>query len=268
MKARKRFGQHFLTDPRILERIAGTLELSGSETVIEVGPGRGALTEHLVHKCARFIAVEIDRDLVALLSSRYAGVPKVEIVEGDVLDVSFGAIAGGPYVLIGNVPYYITTPILFHALERPRPQRAVFLLQREVAERMVAAPGSKEYGALSANLQALARVEVMFRVAAGSFSPPPKVESAVVRITPRADPVVESSEEAGFSAFVIAAFSQRRKQLGSVVRSITALTTPEAAAVVVSAGLDPKARPETLGAAEFALLYRSVALTQRSTDFS
>ena len=258
MTPRKRFGQHFLTDPRILERIAGALELTGTETVVEVGPGRGALTEILSTRCAKLVAVEIDRDLVAQLTQRYANRPHVRIMEGDVLKTPFATIAGGPYVLIGNVPYYITTPILFHALERPRAERSVFLVQREVAERMGAAPDTDNYGALSVNVQALARVEVLFRVAAGAFNPPPKVESAVVRVTPRADPVVTPEEEQGFSEFVIAAFSQRRKQLGSVVRSIAALDTAAATALVVSAGVDPRMRPETLSPAEFAGLYRGL----------
>jgi 16S rRNA (adenine1518-N6/adenine1519-N6)-dimethyltransferase len=255
---RKRFGQHFLTDPRILDRIADALELNGTETVIEVGPGRGALTDRLAARCRTLIAVEIDRDLVAKLGARYSDRPHVRIVEGDVLDTDLGALAGGDYLLIGNVPYYITTPILFHALERPRPERAVFLVQREVAERMKAAPDSKEYGALSVNVQSLARVEVLFRVAAGAFTPPPTVESAVVRVTPRRDPVVREDEEAGFSAFVIAAFSQRRKQIGSIIRSVASIDTAAAADLVLRAGLDPKARPETLSPADFAGLYRAV----------
>jgi 16S rRNA (adenine1518-N6/adenine1519-N6)-dimethyltransferase len=255
---RKRFGQHFLTDPRILDRIVGALELDGSETVIEVGPGRGTLTDRLAAKCRKLIAIEIDRDLVAQLRQRYADRPHVEILEGDVLKTPFASAAGGPYVLIGNVPYYITTPILFHALERPRALRSVFLVQREVAERMGAAPDSENYGALSVNVQALARVEVLFRVAAGAFNPPPKVESAVVRVTPLADPVIGPEEEQGFSAFVIAAFSQRRKQLGSVVRSIAAVDTGAAAALVAAAGLDPRARSETLGPSQFARLYRAL----------
>jgi 16S rRNA (adenine1518-N6/adenine1519-N6)-dimethyltransferase len=255
---RKRFGQHFLTDPRILDRIVGALELRGTETVIEVGPGRGTLTDRLADKSGRLFAMEIDRDLVAQLRQRYSNRPHVQIVEGDVLKTPFASVAGGPYVLIGNVPYYITTPILFHALERPRAERAVFLVQREVAERMGAAPDSDNYGALSVNVQALATVEVLFRVAAGAFNPPPKVESAVVRVTPRSDPVVSADEETGFSSFVIAAFSQRRKQLGSIIRSIASVDTAAAAALVSAAGLDPRARPETLGPSEFAELYRTI----------
>jgi len=254
---RKRLGQHFLTDAGILDRIAGALALRGDETVIEIGPGRGSLTERLVGKCARLIAVELDRFLAAMLTKRYADHAGVHIVERDVLDVSLGELAGGPFVLIGNVPYYITTPIVFHALKRPRADRAVFLVQREVAERMVAEAGTPEYGALSVNVQALARPELLFRVAAGAFSPPPQVESAVVRVTPRPDPVVAEHEEHGFSRFVIRAFSQRRKQLKSIMRGIANVDTNAAATLVEGAGIDPALRPERLTAEEFSRLYRA-----------
>ena len=123
-----------------------------------------------------------------MLRARYADNASVTVVEADVLQVNLGDVAGGDFRLVGNVPYYITTPILFHALERPRPNRAVYLVQKEVADRIVAAPGSDDYGALSANVQAVANAKIMFRVAPGSFPPPPKVDSAVVRIEPRDDP--------------------------------------------------------------------------------
>ena len=155
---RKRLGQHFLTDPRILSRIADALDLQGSETVVEIGPGRGALTEILVARAGRVIAIEIDRTLAARLRARHADDPRVTVIEQDVLAVDLPSAAGGPYVLAGNVPYYITTPIIFHALVPPLPLRAVYLVQREVAERASATPGSGAYGALSVNVQAVARV--------------------------------------------------------------------------------------------------------------
>jgi 16S rRNA (adenine1518-N6/adenine1519-N6)-dimethyltransferase len=258
-RPRKRFGQHFLTDPRILGRIAAALELAGDETVVEIGPGRGALTAHLAGRCGRLIAVEIDRDLATQLAARYAGRSDVEIVTGDVLARPLADFAGGaPYLVIGNVPYYVTTPILFHALEQPRAGRAVFLVQREVADRMVATPHSATYGALSINVQALARVERLFRVPAGAFTPSPKVESTVVRLTARTDTPVRPAEERSFSTFVIQAFSQRRKQLGSIIRGITGAGTDAASELVVSAGLQPRARPENLTVDEFVLLFRAV----------
>src|SRR5258708_1375079 len=153
---RKSLGQHFLTDRRILGRIADALELRGDETVLEIGPGRGALTDLLAPRSGRLVAIEDDRALAVLLRERYASSPNVIVAEADVLSVSLGELAQGPYVLVGNVPYYITTPILFHALVPPRADRAVYLVQKEVADRLAAHPGTKEYGAPPVNLAALA----------------------------------------------------------------------------------------------------------------
>ena len=179
---RKSLGQHFLHDARALDRIVEALQLTGQETVLEIGPGRGALTDRLAGRCARLVLIEYDRALAALLRERYANDPHVEVVEADVLETDLGALARGPYVLVGNVPYYITTPILFHALAAPRPLRAVYLVQREVADRLTAGPGSRDYGALTVNVQAVAHAEFVAPVPAGAFRPPPKVESAIVRI--------------------------------------------------------------------------------------
>jgi len=252
--ARKRYGQHFLHDARLLARIADAAALARSDTVIEIGAGRGALTQELAARAGRVIAIEIDRALCAMLRERYAAQPGVTIVEGDVLEQELGALAGGAYVLVGNVPYYITTPILFHALAPPRPERAVFLVQREVAERMAAPPGSSAYGALSVTLQALARVELLFAVPASAFRPRPKVESAVVRITPRARGEVEPSREERYRRMVQGAFAQRRKQMRRVVRSLAPLDMPAAEALLARAGIAPDVRPEVLSPADFARL--------------
>lgn len=255
---RKSLGQHFLTDRRILGRIVDALELTGNETVVEVGPGRGALTEILLPRCGRLVVIEYDRALAALLRERYAAEPRLHVVEADVLETDLATAAGtDDFLLVGNVPYYITTPILFHALQRPRPRRAVYLVQREVADRAAAAPGSKIYGALSVNLQAVATVRSLFRVPPGAFQPPPKVESTVIRIEPRPDPVIAPDEEKEFRRFVQDAFTMRRKQLGRVMRSIRGLGGEDAESLVRSAGLDPQARPETLSAEDFARLMRA-----------
>jgi 16S rRNA (adenine1518-N6/adenine1519-N6)-dimethyltransferase len=256
-RPKKRFGQHFLTDPALLARIADALGATPADTVIEIGPGRGALTAPLLARAGRVVAIEVDRDLAAMLQDRYAAEPRFTLVEGDVLEQALGALAGGPFLLAGNVPYNITTPILFHALRRPRPTRAVYLVQQEVAERAVASPGSDAYGALSVNLQAVAEVTPCFRVGARAFAPPPKVESAVIRVVPRADPVITEAEEASFRALVQGAFGLRRKQLRRVVRTLWALDATAADAVLARAGLDGDRRPETLAPAEFARLLRS-----------
>ncbi|MGH7617426.1 MAG: 16S rRNA (adenine(1518)-N(6)/adenine(1519)-N(6))-dimethyltransferase RsmA [Gemmatimonadaceae bacterium] len=251
---RKSLGQHFLNDRRILERIADALELHGTETVIEIGAGRGGLTDVLAPRAARLIAIEMDRALAALLRQRYASTPSVTIVEADVLATNLGELATGAYRLVGNVPYYITTPILFHALERPRAERAVYLVQREVADRIVAAPGSKVYGALSVNVQTVATPRVLFRVAPGSFQPPPKVESAVVRIDPRPDPLIMPNEEAGFRRFVQDVFGMRRKQVQRILRTLWNL--PDVDAAMSAAAVSPSARPETLTPSQFVALFR------------
>jgi 16S rRNA (adenine1518-N6/adenine1519-N6)-dimethyltransferase len=251
---RKNLGQHFLNDQRILQRIVDALELSGQETVVEIGAGRGSLTALLAPKAKRLVLIEYDRMLAAMLRERYANVENVEIIEADVLTVNLGEAAGGPFVLVGNVPYYITTPILFHALQPPRPDRAVYLVQREVADRIVAPPGSSDYGALSVNVQGFARAKSLFRVAPGSFLPPPRVESAAVRIEPRPDPVVTPDIEPRFRRFVQDAFGMRRKQMRRVLRGLLNLDAERADALLNEAGIDPMARPETLSPEAFARL--------------
>lgn len=255
---RKNLGQHFLNDPRILQRIVDALQLTGDETVVEIGPGRGSLTALLAPVAKRLVLIEYDRMLAARLREQYAASPSVTVIEADVLTVNLGEAAGGPFVLVGNVPYYITTPILFHALEPPRPERAVYLVQREVADRIVAAPGSDDYGALSVNVQGFATARKLFRVAPGSFDPPPKVESAVVRIDPREDPVVDREREPRFRRFVQDAFGMRRKQMRRVVRSLLGVDADRADALLTAAGIDPAVRPETLSAEAFAGLIRAI----------
>jgi 16S rRNA (adenine1518-N6/adenine1519-N6)-dimethyltransferase len=256
-RARKRFGQHFLSDTRLLGRIADALGATPDDTVIEIGPGRGALTAQLLARAGRVVAIELDRDLVPMLRERWKDDARLTVVEGDVLLQDLGALAGGPFLLAGNVPYNITTPILFHAMRRPRPQRAVYLVQREVAERVVAGPEDEAYGALSVNVQALARADLLFGVPAKAFHPPPKVESAVLRITPREEPVITPAEEEPFRLLVQGAFGLRRKQLRRVVRTLWSLDAEGADAALSRAGIDPEARPETLAPSGFAALLRA-----------
>jgi 16S rRNA (adenine1518-N6/adenine1519-N6)-dimethyltransferase len=258
-RPRKRLGQHFLVDRRALQRIADALAPTKNDTVVEIGPGRGALTDLLAERAGRVVAIELDRDLVPYLRERYAAAGNVEVIERDVLDLRLADAAGSSdFLLAGNVPYYITTPILFHALDAPRPRRAVFLVQREVAERVVAPPGSKTYGALSVNVQAVAHAELVARVPPGAFKPPPSVDSAVLRVTPRDDPVVPPATEERYRRFVQEAFGLRRKQLRRVVRTIVSADANRAEMIVARAGLDPEARPESLSPEDFARLLESV----------
>ena len=263
-RPKKRLGQHFLTDPRLLARIADALAIGPTDTVVEIGPGCGALTAALLERAGHVVAIELDRDLIPVLREQWGGESRFTLVEGDVLAQDLGALARAAgaddatgFLLAGNVPYNITTPILFHALRRPRARRAVYLVQREVADRAAAAPGSEAYGALSVNLQALAQVRSLFRVPAGAFTPPPQVESAVLEVVPRPDPVIAATEEAPYRALVQAAFGLRRKQLRRVVRTVWSLDAAAADTILARAGLDPERRPETLSPEEFAALLRA-----------
>ncbi|HJP61104.1 MAG TPA: 16S rRNA (adenine(1518)-N(6)/adenine(1519)-N(6))-dimethyltransferase RsmA [Gemmatimonadaceae bacterium] len=251
----KKFGQHFLTDPTILTAIVDALAPTKSDTVVEIGPGRGSLTEILAERAGKLVAVEIDRALAAELRDKYSAADNVEIVEGDFLESDPRALAGDDFLLIGNVPYYITTPIVFKALEPPIPRRSVFLVQREVADRMTAKAGEESYGALSVNVAAVATVAQVLRVPAAAFKPPPKVESAVVRLTPRAKPLVPAESLRGFRTFVQATFSQRRKQLLRVLRSVRGLSAERSGELLQTAGIDPTARPEAISPEDFARLF-------------
>lgn len=251
----KKYGQHFLADKRILGAIVDALAPTQTDTVVEVGPGRGSLTDILIERSGRVIGVEIDRALAKQLGERYAGRSNVVVVQGDVLETDLHGLAGGDFLLIGNVPYYITTPIVFKALERPIPRRSVFLVQREVAERMAAKADTEAYGALSVNVAAVANVELVMTVPASAFQPPPKVESAVVRLTPRESSLVSLERLEPFRAFVQAAFGLRRKQMQRVIRTVRGLSPEEAGALLERVGIDSAARPEVLSPEKFAELF-------------
>lgn len=258
MPIRRRFGQNFLTDANALARIVDALQLSGDEHVVEIGPGRGALTDRLALVARRLTCIEIDRDLVAELTRRFATSPQVCIVSGDVLETDLESVAGAePFVLVGNVPYYITTPILFQAIAAARMQRAVFLVQREVADRLLAAPGSEDYGALTANVALTCHVEFVGAVPAGAFFPKPRVNSAIVRLRPREDPVVPLEAASRVRAFIVALFGQRRRQLVRALRTVTGVGADEARAAVLAAGLDPACRAEAVDAPGLARLHAS-----------
>ncbi|MFL5594746.1 MAG: 16S rRNA (adenine(1518)-N(6)/adenine(1519)-N(6))-dimethyltransferase RsmA [Gemmatimonadaceae bacterium] len=257
----KKFGQHFLTDKTILTAIVDALAPTAADTVVEVGPGRGSLTDLLVERSGRVIGVEIDRALAAQLRTRYSDRANVEIVEGDFLDIELGVVTGGSFLLIGNVPYNITTPIVFKALEPPMAARSVFLVQREVAERMAAKAGDEDYGALTVNVAVVAAVEQVLAVPASAFRPPPKVESAVVRLTPLEQPLVPPHELNAMRRFVQAAFGQRRKQMQRVLRSVRAISAERAAVVLEQVGIDASARPEVVSPESFAKLFRALSNT-------
>jgi len=254
----KKFGQHFLSDKKVLIAIVDALAPTPSDTVVEVGPGRGSLKDSLVGRRGKVVAVEIDRALAENLRERYRDRPNVEIVEGDFLETDIRNVAGSDHLLIGNVPYYITTPIVFRALEPPMPRRSVFLVQREVAERMAAKAGEDAYGALTVNVGAVASVEQVLTVPASAFRPPPKVESAVVRLTPLERPLVPLDSLPSFRAFVQAAFGHRRKQMLRVLRSVRGLSASDAGAILERVGIDATARPEVVTPEAFARLFQLI----------
>lgn len=263
---RKRFAQHFLADRRSLERIVEALAPDATDTVVEIGPGRGALTDLLMPGCGRLIAIEIDRDLVSHLRSRYQSEPRVEIVEGDALETDWAALAGPSYLLAGNLPYNITTPLIFRVLAPPRPRRAVLLIQKEVAARLAAAPGSQDYGALTVNVQVTTAARSVARVSAGSFHPKPSVDSAIVLLTPLEQPLLGAGEEDAFRRFVQAAFSMRRKQLLRLMRELWIPDAGIASALLTDLGIEPSSRPEVLSPEVFVRLFRAVRLVAPATS--
>ena len=254
-RAKRRLGQHFLTDRRILSRIADALDPGPGDTVLEIGPGPGGLTEVLAPKAGRLVAIEKDADLVPALRAR---VPAASIVRADALEADWHALAGPDFLVAGNIPYNITSPLIDKALAPPRPRRIVFLVQKEVADRVGAAPGTGAYGALSVGVQAVARAERLFTVPAGAFHPRPKVDSAVLRLTPWREPIVSDEEVEPFRRLVVGLFGFRRKQLGRGLRELTGWTPDRAEAALGRAGIAPTDRPETVGPEAFAALLRAL----------
>ena len=251
MRAKKRLGQHFLHDPGVIRRLVDTIRPQPSDTMVEIGGGPGALTIPLSEKLERLHVVEVDGELAAALPSRVAHPERLVVHEADALEFDFGALASGPRSLrvVGNLPYNISTPLLFHlASFAPVIKDLHVMLQREVVERIAAAPGGKEYGRLTVMLALFARAEVCFDIGPGAFKPPPKVWSTVVRLVPHTAPPFPVADRTRFAALVAHLFSMRRKTLG---RALKGRVSPEA---IASVGIDPKARPETLTPADFARL--------------
>lgn len=252
-RPKKRLGQHFLTDRHYLDRIVAEIAPCAGEAMVEIGPGPGALTERLAAIVRPLHVVEIDRDLAAALRARFPA-EAVVVHEGDALGFDLDSLPGGLRV-VGNLPYNVSTPLLFHvAAFAPRIRDCVFMLQKEVVDRMVADPGTPDYGRLSVMLQYRFAMSLAFRVPPGAFTPPPKVDSAIVRMQPLREGRRVARDEALFTAIVAAAFAQRRKTLRNAVRALV----DEAA--FARAGVDPQRRGETLSVAEFADLADAAAM--------
>jgi 16S rRNA (adenine1518-N6/adenine1519-N6)-dimethyltransferase len=240
VKPRKRFGQHFLHDPGVLQRIIEAVAPARADVMVEIGPGKGALTRPLLERLDRMTAIEIDRDLAAALAREYPG-DRLVLVNADVFDHDFSAYPAG-FRIVGNLPYNISTPILFHlARQAQRVRDMHFMLQKEVVDRMVAAPSTPDYGRLSVTLQVRFSMKKLFNVGPGAFRPPPKVESAVVRLVPLMARL--QCDEALFEKIVREAFSARRKTLRNAL--------PLEAHDYATLGLDPGLRPENLSPADY-----------------
>jgi len=249
--AKKRYGQHFLHDPGTIERIVRSIAPAPGQRLVEIGPGRGAITASLLSAARVLDVVEIDRDVVPPLQQRCAGCGDMRIHLADALEFDFSALrADGPRLrLVGNLPYNVSTPLLFHFIEHlDAIEDMHFMLQREVVTRMAAQPGNKDYGRLTVMLAPAVRVESLFDIGTGAFSPPPKVVSTFFRLLPHRAPPFELRNPGSYARVVSAAFSQRRKTLRN---SLSGLLT---AADIAAAGMDPGARPETLWPAQFAAL--------------
>jgi 16S rRNA (adenine1518-N6/adenine1519-N6)-dimethyltransferase len=263
-RARKSLGQNFLIDANQQRRIVAALDAQPADTVIEIGPGQGALTRHLAGTVGRLILIELDRDLAPALANEFAHDPTVQVVEADVLDTDLRELVGADVShvkVVGNIPYNITTPIIFRLLERDRrPERIVLMIQREVADRILAGPGEPEYGALSVGVRSVAHVERLFHVGRASFRPVPRVDSTVIRIVPITPSPLTAGDEEDLRELTRAAFSWRRKQLQKTLRSAPGygLDADDVAAVQSRTGIALDMRPEQLGPAGFITLARTL----------
>jgi 16S rRNA (adenine1518-N6/adenine1519-N6)-dimethyltransferase len=255
-RARKRFGQHFLHDPAVIARIVSAVALRPGEAAVEIGPGQGALTAGLLAAAGQLDAVEIDRDLAASLQARFGGEPRWVLHRTDALGIDWRALAsarGARLRVIGNLPYNISTPLLFRLLESSAAIADMhFMLQKEVVDRIVAAPGSRDYGRLTVMLAPRVSATRLFEVGAGAFRPAPRVTSALVRLVVAPEPPAWASSPL-YAAIVMAAFGQRRKTLRNALRQYL---PPEA---MQSLGIDPGARAETLAPERFGALADAAA---------
>lgn len=252
---RKSLGQNFLQDPNIINNIVASLGLNETDTVLEIGPGRGALTELILPLAGQVHLVEFDRDLVRFWQSRADELANVVVHGHDILKFDLApvlATQSRPIKVIGNLPYNISSPVLFYLMKYAEHiQSQVVMLQKEVVERMVSGPGSKQYGRLSVMLQQRYEIENLFTVPPGAFFPPPKVESAIARLTPLSAPHHPVDKQDDFAELVKQAFSQRRKTLRNTLKKHLSAEQIEAQ------GVDPGARAETLNVADFARLANS-----------
>lgn len=251
-RARKRFGQNFLHDRGVVARIVDAIDPRPGQAIVEIGPGRAALTGALIQRAGHIRAIEIDRDLAAALRERFSA-RELSLIEADALGIDWTSLAAVPLRIVGNLPYNISTPLLFALL--PIAESVIdqhFMLQKEVVDRMVAPPGSKTYGRLSVMLQFRYRLTKLFDVPRGAFTPAPQVTSSLVRMQPRLVTELPEIDADSFARVVASAFGQRRKTLRNALASLLGVHD------IATAGVDPKARAETLSVQNFVDLTRQL----------
>jgi 16S rRNA (adenine1518-N6/adenine1519-N6)-dimethyltransferase len=259
VRARKALGQHFLRDRHLLARIAAASGAAAGDVVLEIGPGPGGLTAALLDTGATVVAIERDPRMAGALLRTHAEAAFV-LVEGDALELDWPALVapwtqqGATWRVVGNIPYYITSPLLDKALTAPLPASVTYLVQEEVARRLVAAPGSEDYGALTVGIRAVADCSIAFRIGRNAFTPPPKVDSAVVQLSPRAVPLVPPEQIPALRRLVVSLFSYRRKRMHRALREAREVDAETASAVLAAAGIDPDVRPEVLAPEAFVRL--------------
>jgi 16S rRNA (adenine1518-N6/adenine1519-N6)-dimethyltransferase len=260
---KKALGQNFLVDPRVQERIVDASLVSGEDAVVEIGAGLGALTVRLAERAGKLIAIERDTRLVQVLRAELGWHPKLVIVEGDALDFDLTEGAqklGRPLVVVGNLPYVVTSPLIFAVIEGAKGgevvERAIFMVQKEFAQRMLSPPGSRQYGRLSVMVQQAAEAEILFHVGAGAFLPPPAVTSTVVRLRPLARPLGEVRDSGLFALVVRESFGTRRKMLR---RALEPAFGARATVALEAAGIPGTRRAEELSVADFARLANALA---------
>ncbi len=253
-RARKRFGQNFLHDHNVIARIAKSVRPRAGETLLEIGPGQGALTSALLDGDSTLLALELDRDLIPLLLQKFGDNPRFHLQQGDALELDLAALVPDARIrIVGNLPYNISTPLIFHLLRQS--DRIVdmhFMLQKEVVDRLAAQPGNKDYGRLSIMTQYFCRVEPLFEVPPGAFSPQPKVQSAIVRLVPYSELPHPAKSVERLQTVVRTAFNQRRKTLRNALQTLVSAEQIEAL------GINAGARPETLPLSAFVMLADSL----------
>ncbi len=259
-RARKRFGQHFLHDNNIIDKIIRAVDIAEGDKFLEIGPGQGALTFPLLQLCKKLTAVELDHDLIPILYDRAGKYGDLEIINADILKFELNCLPGDqPYRIVGNLPYNISTPLMFHLLKSiHRIQDMHFMVQKEVAQRIVAGAGDGHYGRLSVMMQYQCDCRYLFDVAPGCFTPPPRVDSAIIRLLPRSRPAFDVGDRQLFSKIVQTAFGQRRKTISNSLKSVIPTE------IFDLCNIDKRLRAENLHGRDFARLTR--ALLEKNID--